>query len=129
MKKVVYLPLDERPCNYDFPYLLAEGSDAISVVRPPLDAMGKKKTPADCQAICDFLISECHDADYLVLALDTLLYGGIIPSRLHYLDTDILGERLKVVEEIKKANPGIHVSAFSRKQRSSCCMSALRRGL
>lgn len=120
MKKVVYLPLDERPCNYDFPYLLAEGSDAISVVRPPLDAMGKKKKPADCQAICDFLISECHDADYLVLALDTLLYGGIIPSRLHYLDTDILGERLKVVEKIKKANPGIHVSAFSLVMRCPC---------
>ena len=23
MKKVVYLPLDERPCNYDYPIQLA----------------------------------------------------------------------------------------------------------
>ena len=120
MKKIVYLPLDERPCNYDFPYLLADGSETIMVVRPPINSMGKKKTPADCQALSDFLICECRDADYLVLALDTLLYGGIIPSRLHCLEIDIISARLKVVEEIKKVNPHIHVSAFSLVMRCPC---------
>ena len=36
MKKLVLLPIDERPCNYRFPYLLALDSE-YEVVRPPLD--------------------------------------------------------------------------------------------
>ena len=113
MKNIVYLPLDERPCNYDFPYQALEGSDNISVVTPPMHLMGKKKQPADCDGLCDFIVCECRDADYLILSLDTLLYGGIIPSRLHYLDEETLLERLDAVKRIKRANPGLHVSAFS----------------
>ena len=120
MRKIVYIPLDERPCNYDFPYLLTEGSEAISLVRPSIDVMGKKKQPADCRGICEFLVRECRDADYLILALDTLLYGGIIPSRLHSFGRDELFERLDVLKEIKRANPDIRISAFSLVMRCPC---------
>lgn len=120
MRKIVYLPLDERPCNYDFPYLITEGSERVTVVRPPLELMGKKKTPADTEALCDFVIRECRDADYLILALDTLLYGGIIPSRLHHLDTELLLGRLESLRKIKAANPSVRISAFSLIMRCPC---------
>ena len=120
MKRIVYLPLDERPCNYDFPYFALENSDTVTVVRPPLDLMGKKKQPADCDVIVDFLLRECEGADYLILALDTLLYGGIIPSRLHHLDRDVLLSRLEAVTRIRHANPTLHVSAFSLVMRCPC---------
>lgn len=120
MKRIVYLPLDERPCNYDFPYFALENSDSVTVVRPPLDLMGKKKRPADCDGLVDFLLTECQGADYLILALDTLLYGGIIPSRLHHLDRDVLLSRLEAVKRIRLANPKLHVSAFSLVMRCPC---------
>ena len=120
MKKIVYLPLDERPCNYDFPYLLTEGSESIRLIRPSIDVMGRKKHPANCEALSEFLLSECRDADYLILALDTLLYGGIIPSRLHSLTRDELIGRLGVLKDIKAANPDIHISAFSLVMRCPC---------
>ena len=120
MKRIVYLPLDERPCNYDFPYFALENSDTVTVVRPPLDLMGKKKQPADCDGLVDFLLRECEGADYLILALDTLLYGGIIPSRLHHLDRDVLLSRLEAVKQIRHANPTLHVSAFSLVMRCPC---------
>lgn len=120
MKRIVYLPLDERPCNYDFPYFALENSDSVTVVRPPLDLMGKKKRPADCDGLVDFLLRECEGADYLILALDTLLYGGIIPSRLHHLDRDVLLSRLEAVKRIRLANPKLHVSAFSLVMRCPC---------
>ncbi|MGV3464600.1 MAG: DUF4127 family protein, partial [Heyndrickxia sp.] len=44
MKKILYIPLDERPCNYSFPAELAEGTD-FNIVRPDLSIMGNKKTP------------------------------------------------------------------------------------
>ena len=120
MRKIVYLPLDERPCNYDFPYFALEHSDSVSVVRPPLELMGKKKTPADSDALADFIVRECRDADYLILALDTLLYGGIIPSRLHHLDTELLKERLSALRKIRLANPKVRISAFSLIMRCPC---------
>lgn len=120
MKRIVYLPLDERPCNYDFPYFALENSDSVTVVRPPLYLMGKKKRPADCDGLVDFLLSECQGADYLILALDTLLYGGIIPSRLHRLDRDVLLSRLEAVKRIRLANPKLRVSAFSLVMRCPC---------
>ena len=120
MRKIVYLPLDERPCNYDFPYFALEHSDSVSIVRPPLELMGKKKTPADSDELADFIVRECRDADYLILALDTLLYGGIIPSRLHHLDIELLKERLGALRKIRLANPNVRISAFSLIMRCPC---------
>ena len=120
MRKIVYLPLDERPCNYDFPYLVTEGSENILMARPPIEAMGKKKQAAECRRLCDFLLHECRDADYLILALDTLLYGGIIPSRLHHSGREELAGRLDVLRRVKEINPKIRISAFSLIMRCPC---------
>lgn len=120
MKKIVYLPLDERPCNFSYTSAVSEGNGYFSLVAPELSDMGVKKTPADHGVIRSFLVRECADADQLVIALDTLLYGGIIPSRLHYIPRDELCERLSVLKELKAANPSMHVSAFSLVMRCPC---------
>ncbi|MFA7529432.1 MAG: DUF4127 family protein, partial [Bacilli bacterium] len=60
-RKIIYLPLDERPCNYLFPREIFAGTD-IAVAAPPAAAMGKKKTPGDFQLIREFLLNECKDA-------------------------------------------------------------------
>jgi len=39
MKKIVHLPLDERPCNYDFPFKMFN-KEEIKVVRPNQEDMG-----------------------------------------------------------------------------------------
>lgn len=109
MKKIVYLPLDERPCNALFvPRLF--GDERLHIVVPP--EMGCKKTPARWKAIRDFLLQECADADGLVLSMDMLLYGGLIPSRLHCLETDEVEQRLDLIAELKKRNEQLLIYAF-----------------
>lgn len=120
MKKIVYLPLDERPCNLAYPTAVSEGHEAYALLSPDLSVMGRKKTPADFDKIKSFLISECHGADQLIIALDTLLYGGIIPSRLHHLDRDEVKERLGLLRTLKDENPSLYVSAFSLVMRCPC---------
>lgn len=110
--KVVYLPLDERPCNYHFAGRIAEGS-GIEVVKPEMRILGDKKRPADFEGVREFLLSNAPDADSYVLSLDTLLYGGIVPSRLHHLSEDALCRRLSVVERIKEINPKAKIYAFA----------------
>ena len=110
MKKIVLLPLDERPCNYDFPYKLFQ-SDELNLVRPK--ELGDKKTPGDIQKIKEFLLEECKDAFGLIVSVDTLLYGGLIPSRLHKETVETLKGRLEVFKELKASNPELKIYAFN----------------
>ena len=113
MKKIVYLPLDERPCNYAFAGFLSEENPSFTLVRPATEILGKKKIPADSEKIRAFLLNECKDADYLLASADMLLYGGIVPSRLHHLSEETLTRRLNVLEEIRQSNPALKIYAFS----------------
>ncbi|MDF2698681.1 MAG: hypothetical protein K0Q49_237 [Haloplasmataceae bacterium] len=111
MKKVVLLPLDERPCNYVFPQKLFKGEN-FNIVRPGLEIMGDKKQAGNLEAIRDFVLNETKDAYGLVISIDTLLYGGIVPSRLHYDKIETLKERLNILKLVKENNPKIKIFAF-----------------
>ena len=54
MNKIVFLPLDERPCNVKFPLTLCN-SETMQVVLPP--QLGDKKTPADAAVLEAFLLT------------------------------------------------------------------------
>ncbi len=101
MKRIVYIPLDERPCNYNFPILLGEITDNYKLITPPMDIMGDKKTPANIEALWKWLEKEIEAADGAILSFDTLIYGGIIPSRLHYLSLEECKNRIEKLRDIK----------------------------
>ena len=109
MKKIVLLPLDERPCNYDFVYKLFQ-SDELKIVRP--EKLGNNKIPADVQYIKEFLLKQCEDAFGLILSVDMLLYGGLVPSRIHQASLETLKERLQVIKQLKQQNPKLKIYAF-----------------
>lgn len=108
-KKIVLLPLDERPCNYIFPYRLFAHED-IDIVRP--EHLGNKKQPADVDKVAEFLKKECKDALGLVLSVDMMIYGGLVPSRIHYTKVERLKELAALVKELKKENPKLMIYAF-----------------
>ena len=110
--KIVYIPLDERPCNYAFAQQIAQGTP-VQLVVPEIGLLGNKKTPANTGAVVDFLKTECADADGCVLSLDMLLYGGIVPSRIHQLSAEELAGRLDTVRELKQKNPALKIFAFA----------------
>jgi hypothetical protein len=108
-KKIVLLPLDERPCNYIFPKRLFAQED-IDIVRP--GQLGNKKQPADVNKVAEFLKEECRDADGLILSVDMMLYGGLVPSRIHYTEESRLKDLASLIKEIKKENPKLQIYAF-----------------
>lgn len=113
MKKIVYLPLDERPCNNTFCQFLAQNNNEINLVCPPLSILGLKKKPADYQKVATFLTEQCADADYLILAVDMLLFGGLVPSRLHHMDVEEVSSRIEVIKTVKRNNPELKIFVFS----------------
>ena len=114
MKKIMYIPLDERPCNYNFINVMLKGhDDDIELVEPPLSILGFKKTPANFEALKEFMLDNIKDCYGIILSIDMLLYGGIVPSRLHNFSVVDLVERLRVIKELKRINPDLTIYAFS----------------
>jgi len=78
---------------------------------------GKTKTlilsnAANIDEVGQFLIDSCEDADGLVISIDTLLYGGLIPSRLHHIMEDTLKNRMELVKKLKENNSKLKIYAF-----------------
>ncbi len=110
MTKIVMLPLDERPCNYIYPQLMPEADYLLRL--PPRERMGDKKVPADTAWLGEWLLRECADADACILSLDTLVYGGIVPSRLHGESFETLAARADLVRELRRVNPKMKLYLF-----------------
>ncbi len=110
MKKIVMLPLDERPCNFNYPQMMPKADYALYL--PPKELMGDKKTPADTAALQRWLMENIGDADACILSLDTLVYGGIVPSRLHGESKETLFKRAETVRELRRLNPRMKFYAF-----------------
>ncbi len=108
-KKIVFVPLDDRPCNKLFPqYLFGDVDIAFTVFQE----LGEKKKPAEYERVKEFLVEECRDAFGLVLSMDMLLYGGLLPSRLHDLDKETLGERAELLHLLRGENPKLLIYGF-----------------
>ncbi|QYR23609.1 DUF4127 family protein [Paenibacillus sp. sptzw28] len=123
MGKIVYLPLDERPCNAKFPMQIAASSD-LKLTAPPRSLLGNKKQPAPYGALKDWLIAETVQADILIISLDMLVYGGIVPSRLHHLSGRECSERFGTLIECRKRNPWLRIYAFNLIMRAPACNSS-----
>ena len=41
--KTLFIPLDERPCNYNFPLMIAQSNQQIELVEPDKSFLGHKK--------------------------------------------------------------------------------------
>ncbi|MFA6074854.1 MAG: DUF4127 family protein [Negativicutes bacterium] len=109
--KIVYLPLDERPCNYIYPQMIADIRSNVELIAPPREMLGTKKTPADTDKLWEWLQTAVVGADKLVVSLEQLVYGGLLPSRLHHERVETLLARLGRLEAIKSINSDIEILA------------------
>lgn len=122
MNRIVLLPLDERPCNVDYPEQLARlGGLPLSV--PPFSMLGDKKRPADCDQLAQWLKQEAEQADSLILSIDMLVYGGIVPSRLHHYSPEQCQERIDLLRELKLSRPDLKIYAFNLIMRTPAASS------
>lgn len=110
--KILLIPLDERPCNFVFPQEIANSGHDVNLIVPDRSLLGHKKQPADTTALAQFLLHTAQVADAAVISLDMLLYGGLVPSRLHHEAVGTFHERLAILRQVKEANPHLRIFAF-----------------
>lgn len=113
MRKVLYVPLDDRDCNYQFPWLLSQMTEGLELLRPPYEWMGFLKKPANREKIWEWLFEQAGECDYAILSVDTLVYGNIIGSRIHTYSMEECRETMDRFRQLKKQNPQLHIHAFN----------------
>lgn len=112
MTRLIYLPLDDRPVNYDYPGILAQVA-GISIDRPPRKWLGNPWRPSQHTDLIHWLEETAVDAEVLILAVDTLAYGGLIPSRTSSESSTEILARLEVLKRLKAAHPSLEILASS----------------
>lgn len=108
--KIVLLPLDERPCNFDYPNMMPKSQ--YDLIMPPKSIMGNKKIPGNINEISKWILDNAKNASAMIISLDTLVYGGILPSRLHYDKEEDLINRVNILKKLKEINPKMKLYVF-----------------
>ncbi len=113
MTKIMYIPVDERPCNYLYPQNLVEGNGQIEMIVPPTALLGVKKVPANVEMLWNWINENISGCDYMVVSIDMLIYGGIVPSRLHYMTKEQCESLIMRLAALKRSNPSLTIYAFN----------------
>lgn len=92
-KRVYLIPLDSRPVCYDMPKRLAEVA-GLELGMPTPNLLGQLKKPANFKTLSRWVKNHLFENDPLIVALDTIAYGGLIASRVNEEPLPILKERV-----------------------------------
>jgi hypothetical protein len=110
--RVLFVPLDDRPCNARAPRLLAQLVD-YELVSPPAEMLGRFREAGHADQICEWLRSHVDSSlDCIILSLDMVSYGGLWASRTSATRTQLAQERLNVLAAVRSACPNATIYAF-----------------
>ena len=115
--KIAFLPIDNRPVCYTLPKITAEIDENIEFSIPQRELLGDLNKIADIDGLFEWL-ENLPPQDAVILSLDTLIYGGLIPSRRGKETLYELKLRLEKLKKILK-NKGAKIYAFSSIMRIS----------
>lgn len=118
MATIAVLPLDDRPVTYDLPARIGAIAGA-RVLLPPRELLGNLEQVADRAALGAWLLEAGPEADAVVVALDTLGYGGLIPSRRSPDDLAAIMEALGPLRRLKERHPALPLYGFNVTMRLS----------
>ncbi|MBV6457024.1 MAG: hypothetical protein HONBIEJF_00129 [Fimbriimonadaceae bacterium] len=112
-KKLVLIPLDDRPAATQFAQMIGEIAD-VEVVTPPTPMLGKFLQAGKPDAILDWLESQ-KPSELLAIVVNTdmLTCGGLIASRLPDTPYRTAIDRLRRFWKIRKNFSQVPVFAYS----------------
>lgn len=112
MKRIAILPVDDRPVNYDAPRYLGRVA-GFEILLPPREWLGNPWRSSRHAALVEWLTEATATADALVVSIDTLGYGGLIPSRQSDEPVAAVLSRLQGLRDLKSARPELPILGSS----------------
>lgn len=116
-QKIIYIPMDDRPVCLDYPVQTLKAA-GYNVITPPKDMLASSSRSGNPDALYKWLLENASFTTEAVISADSMVYGGLVPSRKHELDEDILNSRVKRLLNLKKEFKYLNVYLFSTVMRS-----------
>lgn len=113
---MIYIPLDDRPVCYEFPVKVMEAA-GYRIYTPPAKYLASREHPANVEAIWQWLEHRAEKVQAAVISTDTLIYGGLVPSRTHHFTQAQLDARVQRLKDLR-LDSGIRFYAFSTLMRT-----------
>ena len=113
--KICFIPIDNRPVCYNLAKDICAIDEDIELFIPPREYLGDLTKYANTDVLFDWM-KHLPQIDAMIISLDTLAYGGLIPSRRI---TDSFDEVRTRIEQLKPIIAGKKVYAFSSIMRIS----------
>ena len=115
--RIAFIPIDNRPVCYNLAVDIAKIDSNIEFFIPPREYLGSLTCNADVDKIYEWF-KQLPDLDKVIISLDTIAYGGLIPSRRSTDSEQVIKNRvLKFRQEWTKKKA--KVLAFSSIMRIS----------
>lgn len=115
--KVAFVPIDNRPVCYTLPELISKIDSGFELFLPNRRDLGDLTKSANIENIFEWL-KNLRNIDGIILSLDTLAYGGLIPSRRCPETFEQISARIKCLKEILEEKK-CKIHAFSSIMRIS----------
>lgn len=77
---IAFVPIDNRPVCFTLAKQIAEIDPGLNLLLPPREFLGDLAKTANIEDILNWL-ENLEEIDKVIVSLDTIAYGGLIPSR------------------------------------------------
>lgn len=116
-KPILYIPLDDRPVCLDY---VVETMDAagLTVLTPPKQLLASRGQDGDPAKLWQWLYGHAAEAEAVVVATDSLIYGGLVPSRRHTLPAATIAARAAQFRKLKEDFPRLRIYGMSTLMRT-----------
>ena len=111
--KMLLIPIDDRPATGQFAQMISN-IGGVGIDLPPDFLLGQFLLPGQSDAVLDWLSrKDLGEYSAVIVSADMVAYGGLVASRLNYVDANTAYERLRRLEAIRQRTPGVPFYAFS----------------
>ena len=117
MNNIALIPIDNRPVCYQLPQQILDLDKNYNLYLPDINLLGDLNKNANYDELLNWL-ETLKNIDILVICLDTIAYGGLIPSRKSTDTFEAIKSRIDKLFEIIN-NKKLTVYAFSSIMRIS----------
>ncbi|MDD4320059.1 MAG: DUF4127 family protein [Acidaminococcaceae bacterium] len=116
-EKILFIPVDDRPVcfSYTVNTLKAAGWD---IQTPPKEYIASYNRTGNPDKLYKWLEDNALLATDAVVSSDSLIYGGLVPSRTHNLNPEVLSYRIQRLLDFKKKFKYIRLYVFGTVMRS-----------
>lgn len=111
-RTVAILPLDDRAVNTECLALLGQAA-GLTVLLPPKEWLGTPWRVGEMARLAGWLADAARQAGALIVAVDTLGFGGLVNARRSADSLATVLRRLELLRELKRWRPGLTLLAYS----------------